>query len=75
MTKKCISCGWPGLTWRETQQSHARMIKAGLTPEETKRRSPYCGRCTTTLLSPVSHVGDVSGPRDSITRGCAVVDW
>jgi hypothetical protein len=60
MTTKCICCGWPGLTWREIQQSYARMTQAGLAPEEAKRRSPCCRRCTATLLRSVSHVSGVS---------------
>jgi hypothetical protein len=49
-TKKCANCGWISLTWREARQSYARMIARGLTPEEAKKHSPYCYRCTSTLL-------------------------
>ena len=70
MTMKCFSCGWPGLTWMEQRQSYARMIGAGLTPEEAKRRSPRCYRCITTVLipiTPVSLVDEVSDPRPCST--------
>jgi hypothetical protein len=74
---KCISCGWPGLTWREARKAYGRMIRAGLTPDETKRHSPYCCRCATTLLRPIRSVSGVSGVSGSNppfpTR--ALFDW
>ena len=60
MTMKCFSCGWPGLTWMEQRQSYARMIGAGLTPEEAKRRSPCCYRCTTSIIRPIIPVSAIS---------------
>jgi hypothetical protein len=63
ITMKCFSCGWPGLTWMEKRQSYARMVDAGLTPEEAKRRSPCCYRCIASMLrpiTPVSVIGEIS---------------
>jgi len=43
--KKCINCGWPGLTWQEARRSYVRLIKVGVPQDEAKRRSPTCARC------------------------------
>jgi hypothetical protein len=50
---KCTVCGWPTMRWGQAQWSYGRLIGAGLTIEEAKRRSPICRKCTTRVLQEV----------------------
>jgi hypothetical protein len=71
MTMKCFSCGWLRLTWTEARKSYTRMTDADMTPDEAKRRSPCCYRCTTSMLraiTPVSVISEVSDPGPASTH-------
>lgn len=43
-------CGYPSLTWDEARRSYGRAVGHGVTPEDARKLSPRCYRCTSSIL-------------------------
>jgi hypothetical protein len=57
---KCSNGCGRRMTWAETRVQYGRMIKRGCSVEESKRRSPICGKCVTATMPLVRN-----GPRST----------
>lgn len=64
MTKECLDCKYP-MTWAQQRVQFGRLVKRGLSREETKAAMPRCQTCVTRMLN-----GAISIPviRQTVTR-------
>jgi hypothetical protein len=45
----CLRCGYP-MTWENQRRQFGRLMRRGMTTEETKALLPRCQKCMTTAL-------------------------